>query len=187
MQPLVLPDHAIQPNKINHDTGDFKIQSPVYFNNTIISAVTYSCDYTKDLTCIRLLKINTNESKPLVDFVSISTDDNHHLFYPAISLDKDGNIVMIYGTSSSETYPSLLVMIIDPDFNMLQNILLVKGDGNTDEKIKKKKGEEAETVTRFGDYFTAATDPIDRSVWVSGEYGNKTIKNDWSTYVGNIS
>lgn len=78
-------------------------------------------------------------------------------------------------------------MILDKDFNMLQNTLLVKGDGNTNNQTKDKKVKEIQTEERFGDYFTAVTDPIDGSVWISGEYGNKTIENAWSTYVGNVS
>ena len=65
---------------------------------------------------------------------------------------------------------------------MLYNTLLVKGNGNTNFiSVPDRDGK------RFGDYFTAINDPIDESVWMSGEYGNKNIHQRWSTYIGNIS
>jgi hypothetical protein len=184
MQSILLPPKAVQPNYISSETDAAKIRSPIYFNNTIISGVNYSCDQGGYLTsCIGLLKIKVNESLPFVDFLGVSPGDNYHVFYPALSLNKDGNLVMIYGLSSSETYPSLLVMILDQNFNFLYNNLLIKGDGNTNSLSFPDR----RTGERFGDYFTAITDPIDKSVWMSGEYGNKNIPEKWSTYIGNIS
>ena len=133
--------------------------------------------------CIGLLKLNINESTPTVDFVGISPGNNYHIFYPAIGLNKDGNLVMLYGTTSSpEIYPHLLVMILDKNLNILNNTLLINGDGNTNYL----SSPDPRNGKRFGDYFTV-TDPIDKSVWMSGEYGNKNLQERWSTYVGNIS
>lgn len=183
-QRLLLPVDAVQPDNLKSETDLAKIRSPVYFNGTIVSGVNYSCDEGGDLkSCIGLLKIGINESLPIVDFVGISPGNNYHVFYPALSLNKDGNLVMVYGVSSSEIYPSLLVMILDQNFNILYNTLLVKGDGNTNYLSTP----DPRSGKRFGDYFTSVTDPIDKSVWMSGEYGNKNIQKSWSTYVGNIS
>src|SRR4051794_35027106 len=65
-------------------------------------------DYTQTRSCIRIIEFDTNTSKVLQDF-----NIGHigaSLYYPALSVDKSGNnIGIIFGYSSSDTYPSLLV------------------------------------------------------------------------------
>ena len=58
--------------------------------------------------CIRIIGVDTNTSKVLQDFNMGHIAPS--LYYPALSIDKSGNnIGIIFGYSSSDTYPSLLV------------------------------------------------------------------------------
>jgi hypothetical protein len=176
----LLPSDARQPNYVQADTDLLKIRGPVYFNNTIISAFNYSCDNDQGdhQSCIRLLKIETDGTNYRTTVKTLSPNDAD-VFYPSLSLAKDGKVIMIFGTSSQMIYPSILAAIFDKDFKNIQVIPLMVGTGNTNVY--------GDTRPRFGDYFASAVDPIDGSVWMAGEYGDKNLPNEWSTYIGNLS
>ena len=176
----VLPVDANQPNNIRGDTDFLKIRGPVYFNDTIISAFNYSCENEEGIrqSCIRLLKIQTGGANFSTSVKGISANDAD-LFYPSISLGKDGKLFMVFGMSSETIYPSLSVARFDEDLTNIEIIPLVDGNANTNSHTQRQP--------RFGDYFASATDPIDGSVWVSGEYGDRNLPNRWSTHIGNIS
>ena len=185
-----LPPEADQPSsskgeRIIGDTDLSKIRGPIYINNTIISAFTVRCSNENNdpQSCIRIIRTGLNESNYNSTVIDVSANDAH-LFYPALSIDKDGNIVMVMGTSNREIYPSGLVATLDPNMNNLEIIPIIQGTANTN-PVKTE-----DYRPRSGDYFTAVQDPIDGSVWVSGEYGDKDVPDTplkWSTYVANIS
>jgi hypothetical protein len=102
--------------------------------------------------------------------------------YPALSIDKSGsNIGIIFGYSSSDTYPSLLVgsgSIKNNDivFNSKYFQFLKNGTANS-------------LSTRYGDYFSAAIDPYEpNTIWVAGQYYYSSSSSAllWSTYIGKI-
>jgi hypothetical protein len=175
-----IPVNARQPNNIMSETDNVKPRGPVFFNNTIVSAFHYTCDNEDGIrqTCIRLLKIETGSPNSSTTVSGISANDAD-VFFPSMSLGKDGKIIMVFGVSSEEIYPSVMIATLDRDLALIETISLVNGDANTNPHGERRP--------RFGDYFESETDPLDGSVWVAGEYGDSNLPQRWSTYIGNIS
>ena len=171
-------------------TGDARVQSPIWYKGKLWFALNVGCFINGDIqirSCIRIIQIDTNTSKVLQDF-----NIGHlgaSLYYPALSIDKSGsNIGIIFGYSSSDTYPSLLVGSGSAKtniFNSLKHFQFLKiGTANS-------------LSTRYGDYFSAAIDPSEpNSIWVAGQYyyyhhyyysPSSTSTLLWSTYIGKIN
>ena len=104
------------------------------------------------------------------------------LYYPALSIDKSGNnIGIIFGYSSSDTYPSLLIGAGAAKNNISNSLkyfqFLKNGTANS-------------LSTRYGDYFSATIDPSQpNSIWVAGQYYYHPSSSTpvWSTYIGKIN
>src|SRR5919197_2317977 len=162
-------------------TGDARVQSPIWYKGKLWFALNVGCFIngdTQSRSCIRIIEFDTNTSKVLVDL-----NIGHigaSLYYPALSIDKSGNnIGIIFGYSSSDTYPSLLIgsgSAKNNIFNSLKYFQFLKnGTANS-------------LSTRYGDYFSAAVDPSEpKSIWVVGQYYNYSSSVLlWSTYIGKI-
>ena len=165
-------------------TGDARVQSPIWYKGKLSLALNVGCFIngdTQSRSCIRIIQIDTKAPKVLLDF-----NIGHigaSLYYPALSIDKSGdNIGIIFGYSSSDTYPSLLVASgsakNDTIFNSLKYFQFLKnGIANS-------------LSTRYGDYFSAVMDPSEsNSIWVAGQYYYYLQSSSsllWSTYIGKI-
>jgi hypothetical protein len=165
-------------------TGDARVQSPIWHKGKLWLALNVGCFINGDTqtrSCIRIIQIDTMTPKVLLDF-----NIGHigaSLYYPALSIDKYGdNIGMVFGYSSSDAYPSILVASGSAKnstiFNSLKYFQFLKnGIANS-------------LSTRYGDYFSAATDPSEpNSVWVAGQYYYYLQSSSaplWSTYIGKI-
>jgi hypothetical protein len=132
----------------------------------------------KTRSCARLIEIATSgTSSPtkLQDF-DFGIQDNY-IFYPAVSLSQ-GKLVVVYGQSSSTMDPSLLVtgqLPTDPANTLLPSVTL-------------RSGTAPDKSTRYGDYFSAATDPSAASTfWVTGEYRVDSTFQNWSTAIGEVT
>jgi hypothetical protein len=167
-------------------TGDARVQSPIWYKGKLWFALNVGCfsnGDTQSRSCIRIIEFNTNTSKVLLDFNAGHIDAS--LYYPALSVDKSGNnIGIIFGYSSSDAYPSLLVVSGSVKKNNIFNSLkyfqfLKNGTANS-------------LSTRYGDYFSAAIDPSEpNSIWVAGQYyyyySPSSASLSWSTYIGKIN
>ena len=133
-------------------------------------------------SCIRIIEFDTNTSKVLQDFNIGHIDAS--LYYPALSIDKSGNnIGIIFGYSSHDTYPSLLIAS-----GVVKNDTIL----NTLNYFQSLKNGTANSLsTRYGDYFSAVMDPSEpNSIWVAGQhnyYSPSTSALLWSTYIGKIN
>ena len=166
-------------------TGDARVQSPIWYKGKLWFALNVGCFINGDTqtrSCIRIIEFDTNTSKVLQDF-----DIGHigaSLYYPALSIDKSGNNMgIIFGYSSSDTYPSLLVgsgsVENNTAFNSLKYLQFLKnGTANS-------------LSTRYGDYFSAAIDPSEpNNIWIAGQYYYYSPSSSallWSTYIGKIN
>ena len=168
-------------------TGDGRVQSPIWYKGKLWLALNVGCFIngdTQSRSCIRIIGVDTNTSKVLQDFnmghIAAS------LYYPALSIDKSGNnIGIIFGYSSSDTYPSLLV-----------GSDLVKNNNSIFNSLEYfqflKNGTANSLSTRYGDYFSASVDPSEpNSIWVAGQYYYYYSQSSsallWSTYIGKIN
>jgi hypothetical protein len=110
------------------------------------------------------------------------------VYYPAIGMSKNGKLFFISGFSNSSTYPSLMVSRLISENQTKERYLVLGSDINNS--------------TSYGDYFGSAIDPVDGSVWLSGEYVDRSVpipKNlsaqqfnnmrdkSWSTIIAKVS
>jgi hypothetical protein len=157
-------------------TGDARIQSGSSYQGKLWLAFNDGCFIiadTKSRSCIRLVEIDTITNRVLQDFDIGAVASS--LYYPAVSIDKAGNLGIVFGYSSYAVYPSILVST------------RVSSDkvSSIEDPQYLKLGVALELSNRYGDYFTASPDPSSGSmIWVAGEFHSTAT---WSTYVGQLN
>lgn len=132
------------------------------------------------VAAIRWMKIDVRTWPNAVSIVEdhIFAVEGLDQFYAALAVDDAGDLGMVYGQSSPGQFPSISVigrLAADPA-GLLRppSILRVSPTGyNVDTGSGRN---------RWGDYFGAALDPADGSVWVAGEFATSTTT--WGTWVG---
>ena len=176
MSPAPLPILASQPTITKKiDTGDMRMLSAVYQNNTILQTFNTSCNPTQTVSqaCIRVQKVNTSDYSLLEDFnIGIN---GHDVYHPSLAVNDTGNMILVSGISGPKTFLSLLVGDENNEFKVV-----VKGGAPLNDNPSDNE------PNRFGDYLAAAADPIDGSLWGSGQYVNKNLPGPWSTYIGHV-
>jgi hypothetical protein len=156
-------------------TGDARIQSAVWYQGRLWLAFNDGCFVvgdTKSRSCVRLIEVDTVTSKVIQDFDIGAVGSS--LYYPAISLDREGDLGIIFGYSSPSIYPSLLVSrrLSTDELSSIKNPQILRlGTAN-------------ELSNRYGDYFAASSDPSTTSmIWIAGEYH---LTATWSTFIGHM-
>lgn len=194
------PPSAAQPGTILPlDTGDSRVQDAFLSNGTIWLAHNNACTPSGDSTtrsCLHFVKISTGTNSTSGQ-MSVMQDFDYgivgkYLFYPAISETPNGNLVAVYGLSSSADYPGVEVTTqasTDQADSIDSPITLQPGNGS----VTLLSGCLNTTGCRYGDYFGAGQDPSDPSkTWVAGEYGSGTLDyaalgKTWATKIGSIT
>ena len=123
-------------------------------------------------SCIRLVQIDTITDRVLQDFDIGALASS--LYYPAISIDRAGNVGIVFGYSSYSIHPSILVST---------RVYSDKASSIEDPQYL-KLGTANELSNRYGDYFAASPDPVNAcEIWIAGEYHAMPT---WSTYIGEL-
>src|SRR5712664_383289 len=162
-------------------TNDNRVESVVWEANSLWASWNDACVPSGDSstrTCLRLVQATTSGATATkaqdFDFAASGA----YYFYPAVT-SFQGQVAVSFGRSSSSIFPSAMATgraSTDP-LNTLQAPATVKA------------GTTADTSTRYGDYFGAATDPTPTSsstFWVAGEYRQDTTFQNWNTVIGQI-
>ena len=156
-------------------TGDSRVQSAVWYRGILWLAFSDGCYVNNDTnsrSCIRFIQFNTDTNNIVQDFDVAALGSS--LYYPAVSVDKSGNLGIIFGYSSYSQNPSLLFSkhLIGHSLDSIQEPQILKlGTAN-------------ELSDRYGDYFAASSDPTNESeIWIAGEYH---VLPTWSTYIGEL-
>ena len=127
---------------------------------------------TESRSCIRLIQLDTSTSNIRQDFDVVALGSS--LYYPALSVDKSGNLGIIFGYSSYSRNPSLLI----------SKHLSTDAPDSIEQPHILKLGTAKELSDRYGDYFAASPDPADgSSIWIAGEYHALPT---WSTYIAKL-
>jgi len=127
---------------------------------------------TKSRSCIRFIQLDTGTSNIRQDFDVVALGTS--LYYPALSVDKSGNLGIIFGYSSYSRNPSLLI----------SKVLSTDSPDSIEQPHILKLGTARELSDRYGDYFAASPDPADgSSIWIAGEYHALPT---WSTYIAQL-
>jgi len=183
------PPSASQPNGEGFETSDARVLSSALYNGKIWLGFDDRCFFTgkPDRACIRLDQIDITSNSPtlLQDFQVGQSDLDY--FFPALSIDNTGNMIFVFGISTDRDannnpiYPSLLISgqgLNNPDTIDLASLLIA---GNTPSDTT----DPSHPRNRYGDYFAASIDPIDKSkIWVAGQYHTLPDGADWSTHIG---
>ncbi len=173
------PPGAPQPGTPSMlDTGSSLLQDAMWQEGHLWAAGNDSCTPAGDRelrSCIHLIEINTATGELGQDFQWGRR--GVYYFYPALRTTQGGDLVVVFGVSSSTTYPSVryAVRLAGDRPNTLRPSGLLKAGAGFDQS------------GRYGDYFGAAADPVNpNAVWIAGEYMAPTNGSDWRTYVGQV-
>src|SRR3989442_1723633 len=152
------------------DTADNRVQDAMWADERLWLSLADGCIPVGDnrvRSCVRLIEVDTANATIVQDFdVGIS---GKYLFYPALRTDAAGNLVVVFGYSSTTEYPEMRVAtrsVHDPPNTIGAPQVLRAGEG------PEASGCPNNSVCRYGDYFGASQDPSDPGVvLVAGEYG----------------
>jgi hypothetical protein len=172
------PSSADQPgNPASLATNDERMVSAVW-NNGLIWTTLNDGNQCPTASCVRLDEISTTTALPslLQDFDF--TFNGAATFYGAVSTDPSNNLVVMFETSSSSMFPSLLVT--GQKTSMAPNSLAASKTVQA--------GSAADLTTRWGDYYYATTQPgAGSTFWVSGGYRTIQLFEGWQTRIGQIT
>src|SRR5207253_1911793 len=179
----VIGPNAAQPGtSTTLATNDNRVESVVWESNSLWASWNDACIPSGDTvtrTCLRLVQATTSGATATKAQDFDFSASGQYYFYPAIS-SFQGQLVVSFGRSSSSVFPSAMATgraSSDP-VNTLQAPVVIRA------------GTTADTSTRYGDYFGAATDPTptaSSTFWVAGEYRKSTTFQNWNTVIGQIA
>lgn len=176
--PYTLPPNADQqggPEPLN--TGDIRIQRAVFRGDSIWTAVTTNRDWgAGNRASIQWMQLRP-ASPALVQEGVFGTKDSHY-FYPAISPDTNGNMVLVFSRSGANEFGSIAYTgrrSTDP-LGTLQGSSLLKAG------VAHYQRMDDNGRNRWGDYNGSAVDPNGKLIWFYAEFAAAT--NVWATQVG---
>lgn len=170
------PISGTQPSAVPIFTGDGRISSAVYYDGKIWDGFNDACipkGTSSPQACIRLQEIDVNKQTMLFD--NYITAPGVSTYYPILTMNSAGKMLLAFGASSSTLPPS--IMIGDESFSIAS---LASGSTSVNDKAG------LPPTPRFGDYFGTSLDPDGRSMWIGAEYGNNPTTG-WSTFIGRVS
>lgn len=161
------------------DTGDGRMLSVVYRGGSLWLAHAVAGGSGNAYTYARYAKIDPVSRVTLQD-QSLGADSCWS-FYPALSIDASGNMILVFGRSCTTTYPGIRFSGRSTSDSSIQSSTSIRV-GEASYAAADSSGN-----NRWGDYFRAATDPADQSkIWVVGQY-SASPGNTWTTYVAQTS
>jgi hypothetical protein len=181
----------------NH--SELKISSAIRNDTSIWIGLHSACQpaSNSNFSCINILRfdrINVAGSGDSQNYkYDLTQNTQYHIkdtdvYYPAIGISREGNLFFISGFSNATTFPSLRVSHLITE-NQTNDRILVLGSA-------------INNSTSYGDYFGSAIDPIDGTVWLSGQYVDQSIpipqnfpleqidkvqNKTWATIIANVS
>jgi hypothetical protein len=190
------PPEADQPGtNTKIATSSYRIQDADIADGVMWVTFNDACTPQDDIqsrSCIRLIQLDIMRNNLDTFSASLIQDfdikvHSHHLFFPALEINKDGNMGIIFGASSSDTFPSLWLATQQSGDqpNTIREIQSLKS-GSASYTNPVAGCPATTTLCRYGDYFDAELDPVDGSwIWVAGEY----IKDSsaYSTHIARIN
>lgn len=165
-----VPPNAKQPGTPNLiNTGDCRTQDLIWQNDAIYTGFTERLGTNRRnyIDAVRYLQISTSTGTAIKDISY--TASGIFMYYPAVSVDASGNMLMTFSRSSTSEYASMYssgMLTTDPS---IQSSALIKSGVSTN------------TSGRWGDYSGIANDPTNSSaVWIYCGWANTS--NRWATW-----
>ena len=162
------------------DTGDGRLLDLVYRNGSLWTSHAVAGGTGDDYSRVRYVRLGVGSGPPAVlEDVSFGVDGCWY-YYPAIALDLNNNLAMVFTRSCTNEYAGLRYTTRATTDTTLQGSALLKS-GETN-YLNPASGK-----NRWGDYSGAAVDPADPSkLWLFGEYAASTV-NHWGTWAGQVA
>jgi hypothetical protein len=161
-------------------TGWQGTRDVVYRNGSLWAGTTAACvppGDTEQRTCLHLVEIRKSGSFFVAQNIFYGQDDTH-FFMPALTVDSADALVTVFAASSPTLYLSMWATgrrPTDPPNTLRAPASVVKAGLATYE-------DGLAGVTRWGDYFGAASDPVNgQNVWLVGQYA--TSPTSYGTFV----
>jgi hypothetical protein len=138
-------------------------------------------------SCIRLIQFNPSTKQVLQDFDLVIRDAD--LLYPSLTVTASGDMVLSFGISSSNIFPSFAAtrQPAGSSANTVDQPVLIKAGFSFTQLCESGTPDEPPTC-RYGDYFGASieADPLDiHNVWVTGQY--LIAPNIWGTFITEVT
>ena len=175
------PGAAQKGTSIALETNDDRVLDAVWNNGKLWLSLTDSCTPVGDSqarSCVRLVEADTSTSTITQDF-DLGTAGSYY-FYPAITIDGNEDLAVVFGYSSASSYPGLAFTTQTP----------ADSPGQLEPIQIFKTGSAPDTSGRYGDYFGASLDPTNTTnMFVAGEFHSVTSSSPspWSTLIGSTS
>ena len=156
---------------------------PVFRNGRLWVADTWRKDFgSGEVSVIRWAELDVSQWPDTVTVVQHGTigEDSVWSFFPSLTVDSKGNLVIGYNTTSADQYPALNVSArtaSDPPGTLRPPILVKAGTGAATRILNNRN--------RFADFSWMALDPVDSTSWVHGQYGTPDSEH-WQTWVARI-
>jgi hypothetical protein len=182
IRPLAAPPDSPQPQLASGararpiPTNDNRVLDSVWENGKLWFSANDRCQPSGDSTmrsCGRVVELSTATNG--VDWDTDLSRKGGGVFFPAIRPDASGNLVVVYGESSSTLLPRVAAVARMPDGTFTGPVTIAQSTGQ-------------HTGDRYGDYFGAGRDPANPGViWVVGETGTAPHTNaGWGTEIGSV-
>ncbi|MFQ5824398.1 MAG: choice-of-anchor D domain-containing protein, partial [bacterium] len=161
------------------DVGGRRNRNVVYKNGSVWTAHSVG-DVSGQFARARYVRIDVSSAMAIEDFAF--GKDNFWYFYPAVMVDKSGNLFMAFTRSGFTEFASARYtgrLTTDPA-GLQASALLKAGEANYVKTFDDPRN-------RWGDYNGIALDPVDNSkVWMFIEYAASPA-NTWGTWIGSTS
>jgi hypothetical protein len=159
------------------ESGEGIQNEPTLRNGFLHSAHSIANPISSNFSVISYTKIDV-QNNSLTD-QKILGADNHWHYYPALAVDKIGNVAISYSRSSNEEYPgAFFSTLTHSNSNFTGGKVLQSGSGNY--VVDYGSGR-----NRWGDYTGIWLDPISElEFYALGEYASAT--NTWTTHIAHL-
>ncbi len=153
LSPMTSPPKAPQLGSFYRlDTGDNRVLDAKWDRGMLWISLNDGCIPTADnqtRSCVRLIQIDTRTLHVAQDF-DIGAPGQYY-YYPAVSPDRRGNLLVVFGEASLTSYPSMMVSAqtaVDRD-SLGQPVIVAAGSAPDLSSCTVDRG------CRYGDYFEA--------------------------------
>jgi hypothetical protein len=161
------------------DTGDARLLDAIYRNGSLWTSHTVAGGTGNAYALARYVRIAVGGTPAVLEDTALGLDGCWY-YYPALAIDQNNNLGMVFTRSCTDTYPSIRYSGRAPADPDLQGSTLLKA-GETN-YLNPASGK-----NRWGDYSGASVDPADPTkIWLIGEY-SASPANNWGTWAGQVS
>ncbi len=179
------PPNAAQPEtQVRIESGGARLINVVSSGGFLWAAVAVAHDWGGGaVAAARVFQIDVR-AFPVISAVQdfLHGSDGIDVYYPVVSVDPSGNLLVGFNQSSPNQYVSVgfAAQAAADARNMLSSSGVLKEGGASYVRL------DSANRNRWGDYNAACVDPLSNGFWLMGEYAESPA-NRWGTWIGEFS